>query len=344
VPTDPLTLEPMATEPAKVSVVILNWRNAEATASCVDSVRAQSTSADVEVVIVDNESTATSRAELTTLAANRVVPARRNLGFAGGMNLGAAAATGRVIALLNNDLVLGDDWLERGLDALAAHPEAGMVGGISYQWDERNPPFDETNDYWSFHFVDHVSGTSTLLRRSAARREVPSLDGSNLMIRREVWDRIGGFDADYFAYGEDTDLAARCMAAGWSAVYEPAMRTWHRRNLSSDEVRFRRAYWSRRNAFYTVAHHFPESEWKPACRRLALNYVWFAVAGRQGGLRQWPFSGRLDPTARVALAAAAAWSAVHTRKLARKRREVISAGLHDEGWTERVRRLNPVVA
>jgi GT2 family glycosyltransferase len=323
-----------------VSLVILNWRGEDATAQCVDSAAGQDCDARVEIIVVDNQSAATSRERLSQTSADIVVPCSRNLGFGGGMNAGAAVARGVVIGLLNNDLVLAPDWLQHGLNLLAQRPDVAMVGGLSYRWDDKNPLFSEANDASSYHRVDHESGTTTLLREQTEATDVSSLDGSNLLIRRAVWDQLRGFDPDYFAYGEDLDLSARCSAIGWSVAFEPAMRTWHRRNASSDRTPFRRAYRSRRNHLYNVARHFPEREWRPRVRRLSIDYLWCGLAGRTGGLRSWSEATRIGPTERLASVAAGLTGCINAGKLATKRAEVIRLGHHDERWTEKVRIRN----
>jgi len=323
-----------------VSLVVLNWQGEEDTARCVESIRAQSCDASIEVIVVDNESTQESRSKLKAIGDCRLVATPRNLGFAGGMNAGAAVASGDPIGLLNNDLVLASDWVQRGLELLAARPDVGMIGGLSYFWDDANPPYSEANDAWSFPIVDPASGAGTLRQSLGTFTEVSALDGSNLLIRKNLWQRVGGFDADYFAYGEDLDMSARCSAAGFQLVYEPAMRTWHRRHASSNRMRLRRAYWSRRNHLYNVAKHFSEREWRGRTRRLSVDYIWYGVSGRDAGLRARSRSRKLDLRTRCASLAAGLWGCTHGHRLANKRRAVVAEGLHDEQWTDKVRQRN----
>ena len=327
-----------------VSLVVLNWHVEEDTARCVESIRAQRCRASIEVIVVDNESTEESRKGLEAIGGCRIVRARRNLGFAGGMNVGASVATGDVIGLLNNDLVLAADWVQQGLDSLDSNPSLGMLGGTSFFWDDANPLYCQDNDAWVFHIVDPLSGASTLSGHCPNTSEVSSLDGSNLLIRRDLWTRVGGFDPDYFAYGEDLDLSARCSAAGFRLVYKPAMRTWHQRNASSDRFRLRRIFWSRRNHLYNVAKHFPEGEWRQRTWRLSADYIWYGVSGRASGLRASAQSPRLDTRTRAASVAAGLWGCTHRGHLARKRTEVLAQGLHDELWTAKVRQRNLLYA
>jgi GT2 family glycosyltransferase len=328
----------------KVSIVVLNWRGEAETATCVASVLGQRYLGPIEIIVVDNESTNASRRRLAELEGCRVLPLGRNLGFAGGMNAGAQAATGELLGLLNNDLVIAPDWVERGVGVLFSRADVGIVGGASYVWDADNPPFSESNRTWGRHYLDSVSGSATLTRAGLGRTEVWALDGSNLFIRRSLWERVGGFDADYFAYGEDIDLCARCAAAGAVLLYEPTMRTWHRRNASSNRLPLRRLYWSRRNHLSNVAKHFPEAEWRKSVRRLSAEYVWYGLSGRATGVRSRGQSPRLDTRTRVASVAAGAWGSFHGRHLTAKRRDVLALGLHDERWRDRLDVHNDALA
>ena len=139
----------------RVSFVIVNWGQPEATAMCVESVKAQRGAFELEIIVVDNESTPASRSQLESITGTVLLPHRENRGFTGGMNSGFAAATGDYVAALNNDLVLSPDWLANGLRELSEEG-VGVVGGVEYLWNESNPPLDTAN------------GATTLMRIDAA--------------------------------------------------------------------------------------------------------------------------------------------------------------------------------
>ena len=327
-------------EPVRsVSIIVLNWRGERDTARCVQSVQAQCCSASVEIIVVDNESTEESKASIERIGGCQVVTSPRNLGFCGGMNAGAAVASGEVIGLLNNDLVLAPDWIQRGLDLLDARPDVGMLGGVSYLWDNSNAVYDENNEVWGLAIVDPLWGSSTLSNGQSSLSEVSALDGSNLLIRsRCLANGLADLMRTISAYGEDVDLSARCSAAGFRIFYEPAMRTWHRRNVSSGpRFRLRREFWSRRNHIYNIAKHFPELEWRYRTTRIARDYLWYGTSGRATGIRAARSGDSIGPAwTRVACIAAGLWGYTHRQRLIRKRREVVALGLHDELWTQKV--------
>src|SRR5206468_372324 len=145
-----------------VSFVVLNWHNEPATRGCVETVLRQRRDLEKEIVVVDNESTPDSRARLAG-GPWRLIALDSNRGFTGGMNAGAAATHGRFVALLNNDLRLAGDWLERGLEAMTDE-RVGIVGGRS---DHTVPR------------VDPDAGYTHLLDVEARRGQVASVDGSH---------------------------------------------------------------------------------------------------------------------------------------------------------------------
>lgn|GEM_PF-846541 len=323
----------------RVSFVVVNWREAEATARCVESIRAQEPPVDpvdMEIVVVDNESTACSRAALAGIGDVRLVAHRENRGFAGGANSGVALASGELVAIVNNDCVLAPDWLAQGL-AVLADPGVGIVGGTEYLWDEENPAFGLGNELRSHTIVDPELGFSRRLAGPAPSCDVTALDGSNLLVRAALFRALGGFESSFFAYYEDLDLCARCWAVGARVRFSAEMAVWHRRNLSSRRVPYLRRKLSDRNHMLAVARHFPETEWEELVRRLAWQYLYFGLLGHECALRDRRSRAALSWTERRAHAAAGLWALSHRRRLRRSRWSLVQAGQHDEGYRDRVR-------
>ena len=147
------------------------------------------------------------------------------------------------IALLNNDLVVDPAWLIEGIRVLR-DPTVGVVGGAALEWDGSGPPNHESGAL-AMTGVDPDGGFAVLGAAPPTERRMAGVDGSNLLARANLLHRLNGFDADYFAYGEDIDLCARAWALGFATVFSPAMKVWHRRGASSDRVPRQRAFWAR---------------------------------------------------------------------------------------------------
>ena len=327
------------------SLIVLNWQAEETTARCVASLRELEGAEDCELVLVDNESTASSRRALSLLGNARVVPLPANQGFAGGMNAGIAAARGKFVALFNNDLVVHPEWLREGLRVLQ-DTAVGIVGGAALPW-ELNGPFTggpitggpvSAGEPLAMVGVDPERGFAVLGPAPGDERVVAGVDGSNVLARAELMHQLGGFDPDYFAYGEDVDLCARAYALGYATVFDPMMRVWHRRGTSGDRVPRKRAFWAARNQVITVAKHFPEGSWRRAAALVVLEHLSDALLGHRGGLRARGAKA-LSVEERLGRAHAAGWVVLNARTLAAKRAQAVAAGQHDEGYTARLASL-----
>jgi O-antigen biosynthesis protein len=170
-----------------------------------------------EIIFVDDGSTDGTREWLATLTDPpfRVLLNEKNLGYAAANNRGAALAQGEFIALLNNDLVLTPRWLE---PILAVHARlgarAGLVGNV--QLNASTGELDHTGV-----FIDHKgkpqhdrTPSSSFHRFIQNWRTVNLVTGACMVIRRELWSQLGGFDLRYINGCEDVDLCLRAKAAG----------------------------------------------------------------------------------------------------------------------------------
>jgi GT2 family glycosyltransferase len=172
-----------------------------------------------EIILVDDGSTDGTREWLATLTDPpfRVVLNEKNLGYAAANNRGAALARGEFLALLNNDLVLTPGWIEPMLDLHARlGPRAGLIGNV--QLDARTGALDHTGIFINHKGKpehDHTP-SSALHRRIRKWRIVDLVSGACVLISRELWQKLGGFDSLYINGGEDVDLCLRAKAAGQS--------------------------------------------------------------------------------------------------------------------------------
>jgi GT2 family glycosyltransferase len=170
-----------------------------------------------EIILVDDGSTDGTREWLATLTDPpfRVVLNEKNLGYAGANNRGAALARGEFIALLNNDLVLTPRWLEPMLE-LHARPgaRAGLIGNV--QLNARTGALDHSGVV-----IDHKgkpqhdrTPVADCGPRGQDWRDIDLVTGACMLIRRELWSQLGGFDRRYHNGCEDVDLCLRARAAG----------------------------------------------------------------------------------------------------------------------------------
>ncbi|HEV2112400.1 MAG TPA: glycosyltransferase family 2 protein [Gammaproteobacteria bacterium] len=226
---------------AKTAVVILNYNSAEHTLRCVAALRARS-EVMPEVLVVDNASAPVDREKLAPLTREgiRLVQSGRNLGFSGGMMLGARQLDADYCLLLNNDCEFQNDVLAVLQGFMQAHPEAALCSAAML--DESGKPRSSFNYFPSLGHALFGYGLSRLLnpRRYPDRRaehneplQVDVVSGAAMFLRSSVFQELGGLDTGYFLYCEEEDYALRLHRAGWQTWLVPAAKIIHVGGASS---------------------------------------------------------------------------------------------------------------
>jgi GT2 family glycosyltransferase len=220
---------PVRPNPPAVSAIVLAYLDEPWLERCVRGLLA-STDVRVEVVLVDNGCTSGAVGRLAALPGVVVVRPGENLGFAGGCDAGAAVATGEVLALVNGDAVAAPD-------ALAALAEAALEPGVGVATASVRLADDPTRLNTAgnpLHYLGLVwsGGFGRPAAEYPSRREVPLASGAACALRRSLWERLGGFAPEYFAYHEDAELSWRCRQLGLSVVYVPDAVVVHRYEFS----------------------------------------------------------------------------------------------------------------
>ncbi|HEX2095953.1 MAG TPA: glycosyltransferase family 2 protein [Solirubrobacterales bacterium] len=210
---------------------------------------------DDELIVVDNDSADGTAEVVASLAPSaRLVATGRNLGFAGGCNAGAAAASGDLLVILNPDAAplpkfgeaIRRPWVEeRGWaawQALVADQGATRINSAGN-------PVHFTGLVWAGRHGEPVE-------KAPPAGEVPCLSGACLAIPRETWDRLGGFPERFFLYHEDVDVSLRLRLAGGALGIEPAAVVDHDYEFGAREHKWR---WLERNRWAFLIRVYPTS-------------------------------------------------------------------------------------
>ncbi|MCC7210087.1 MAG: glycosyltransferase family 2 protein [Anaerolineae bacterium] len=233
-----------------LSIVIVSWNVRGYLAACLDSISASLAARPVsaEIIVVDSASSDDAVDLLRERYPQvRVLPQRENIGFTRGNNLGLAAAAGRFVLLLNPDTEITGDALGRMVAYLDANPAVGIVGPHTLNTDGSHQSTRRR-----FPTLLTAIFESTWLQPLAPRRildryyvrdapdeataDVDWVQGSALMVRREVIAQIGGLDDGYVMFSEEMDFCRRARDAGWRVVYLGGARIIHHGGKSTDQA------------------------------------------------------------------------------------------------------------
>ncbi len=239
------------TEPAitvLASVIIVNYNGRFHLPRCLDSLLADDMT-EVEIIVVDN---ASGDGSPDLIARDypqvRLIRSRENLGFGGANNLAAAHAQGSYLAFLNPDTVVTTGWLGALITALETQSQAGLATSQLLLLDQPERINAAGNEM-------HLTGL-TLCRGLGDEAvcwqqgdRVTAVSGAAFVMRRSLFAELGGFDADFFMYFEDTDLSLRTRLAGYECLYVPRSVVYH-----DYQLRFgpRKIYYEERNRYVTL--------------------------------------------------------------------------------------------
>jgi hypothetical protein len=252
----------------RLSVIIVNWNAGDLLRSCVRSLvadREKSGLQDVEIIIVDNNSTDGSIGiTQSDFPSAYYIRNSENAGFARATNQGIRSSSGQYVLLLNPDTEIMPGALGELIRFLDSHPEAGAVGAMLLNSDgslqvSAYPEPSLFREAWRLLYLDKIRPVGSYPMASwntGTPREVDVLMGACILLRREILEQCGLLDERYFIYSEDQDLCRRLRSRGWQIFWLPQAKVKHHGGQSTQQVRgdmFVRLY--REKIAYFRIHH-----------------------------------------------------------------------------------------
>ncbi len=232
-----------------VSYIIVNFRTPDLVLSCVGSIREHTKTQPYEIIIIDNASGDDSVAKLGGLSDVVFVANPANVGFGAANNRGAELASGSYLFFLNSDTLLLSDATHCFVNFMDRPDNArvGCCGG-----DLLNEQMEKQASYGNFPSLTGIIfelGLHRFFRRKFEEhysigvksvgsdvRVVDYISGANLFVRKDLFERLGGFDTDFFLYFEETELAYRMKKAGYLSVLLPMVQILHLEGASDQEA------------------------------------------------------------------------------------------------------------
>lgn len=250
------------------AAVVVNYRAGSLLTECVQTVLADTSAGEVELVVVDNGSDDGSVELLRNAVPDvHVITSPGNVGYARAANLGIAATRAPIVAVLNPDLTIDAGTAKALLARFDAEPALGACGprirnldGSDYPSARRSPSVQLAVMHGLLGLWWPTNPFTTRYRQLNADpgepRSVDWVSGAAMWLRRGALDVVGGWDERYFMYMEDLDLCWRLRHAGFDIAYEPAGAVTHVQGASTSRTPYR----------MLAEHH--RSAWKFARRRL----------------------------------------------------------------------------
>lgn len=218
----------------KLSILILNYNTKDLTVSCVKSVikqyEKQIKNGEFELMVIDNASTDGSLEAIEKISNIKTVKNKENYGFSKGNNIGGAIALGKYILFLNSDTKIMDRGFLKMIDFMEDNPKVGILGAKLLNTDGTVQPSSE-KFYNLMNLVIVLLGgeRAGLVRKNPKNlSRVDAISGASMMIRREVFDKLKGFDENLFMYMEDMELCFRARKIGFLTYFFPDIKLIHK--------------------------------------------------------------------------------------------------------------------
>ena len=288
----------------EISIVIVTYNSRADIAICLASLEKHCRASVPEIIVFDNASRDGTAEEVAAKFPNvRLIRSAENHGFARGNNLAAQHARGRFILLLNPDTWVDDDMCSVLVRFMNAHPSAGACAPLILRPEGslQRGAF-RTLPTLTTLFYDQ-SGLSRIFPKSRRFgrymmtwwnhddvREVEQPAGACLLVRREVWERVKGFDEGYFMYYDDVDLCRAILQAGWKIYFTPETRVYHSGGQSAGQDVLKNYIELHRSMYrYFRKHHGRMTTW------LAKLLVACGELGKLGALAFLILTERFQP-------------------------------------------------
>ncbi|MCU0610493.1 MAG: glycosyltransferase [Candidatus Eisenbacteria bacterium] len=236
--------------------------------------------AALSILVIDNGSRDGTASEVPALFPGvHVIDLDRNVGFAAACNHGARVVASAYVAFLNNDMKVDPDWLAPLVAALEESPERIAAGSKVLSWDGKTVDFAGGDLNFEGRAFQRGLGVSRD-RAAYAAHDAIFLNGGAMLVRRDDFLRIGGFDEDFFAYYEDVDFGWRASILGFSMRWVPESVTYHQHGATAARLsRAQKRFLLERNALLSMYKNYDDADLPRALTGALLLAGLRAIAG-----------------------------------------------------------------
>ena len=245
-----------------VSIITVNYNESGVTLELLESIRKLSYP-NIEVIVVDNASPNDNPDIIKEgFPEVNLIKSAKNLGFAGGNNLGVKQAKGDYLLFINNDTIVPEGFIEPLVETLEDNPEIGMVSPkIKFHWDST-----------LIQYAGYTAMNKWTIRNSSIgyhqkdngdfdeARETESIHGAAMMVPKKVVEEVGMMTEIYFLYYEEHDWAEMIKRAGYKIYYQPKSFILHKESVSTGKFSPLKTYYISRNRILFARRNFKTLE------------------------------------------------------------------------------------
>ncbi len=278
-----------SSQSAEVTVIIVSWNTRELTLKAIETLLENAGNVRMQVVVWDNASIdASAEAVAQRFPEIELMAHDENIGFAAANNRVAKVAKTEWLLLLNPDTETHPKAIENLLQFGKANPQAGIVGGRTVFPDGTLNPASCRKKPSPWSLICSAFGFSRLFPNSSfwnpeairgwnrdSVREVDIVVGCFFLLKRELWERLGGFDSKYFMYGEEADMCLRAAKLGYSPMITPEAQIMHLLGASTKLRSEKQINLMRARASLIEDH------WPAALVPIGRVLMWFWIANRR---------------------------------------------------------------
>jgi len=290
---------------------VVSWNSAADLPNCLKALLECAAEGIEEVILVDNasadESVEVAQAAFPGL---QVLAAGANLGLGTAANLGATQARGEMLLFVNPDVVVVPGAIAALKEFFGGHPEAGCCGPRLLNPDGSLQPSCRSfptllTGFFRYTILGRLFPRNRFTRDYLLSdfdhrepREVDWVSGACLAVRREAWERVGGFDEGFFMFCEDTDLCYRMRETGWKVYYVPQAEAYHKRGASTNQAVARMTVAWHKSMLRFYGKHYRRKYSLPA-RMLAVGGIWLRCLAALAKTEIFTAEGRLSRYAKA---------------------------------------------
>lgn len=245
-----------------VFIIILNYKRKDLTISCIKSLQNNLSKYNIEIIIVDNNSNdGSAESFVKLLKGTKLIVNSKNLGWSGGNNVGIKYALKNhadAVLLLNNDTIIEKNCIDHIIEKLFLEKEIGIVSPKVYEFGKKKVIANAGSFMRTHRYFGYEKGSGEIDKGQYDRiRKTDYVAGTAMMIKKEVFEKTGILDENYFLYYEDVDLCYRAKKKGFHCTFVQNAIVYHRNAATAKLNSPLHHYYNTRNHYLFVEKHAP---------------------------------------------------------------------------------------